>query len=242
MRSRDRSRDVPQRSEEDRQRREEGRRVDEVDRDEGLRAGHVDEEATQDAADADAEVEQGEVDAEVPLPQVARDDRADQGLDGRPDDPAGEPQQHAARRRAQLGRGRRQRHLRGDLDDEATDDDDPRTDAIEKRADRPDDEQSDKSRQGQQQTDPGQLEPPYLVQVDDVERHDQAVPDEVDDDRRQEELALARQVVPERAQREPADRSRRRRHQASLASGTDSLNRISGARTTSDTLRGGGFA
>ena len=88
--------DVPQRAEEDRQRREERGRVDEVDGDERLRPGDVDEEAAEDAADPDAEVEQREVDAEVALPQVARDDRADQGLDGWPDDAAREPEQDAA--------------------------------------------------------------------------------------------------------------------------------------------------
>ena len=42
---------------------------------------HVDEEAADDAADADAEVEQREVDAEVALPQLGRDEVADEALD-----------------------------------------------------------------------------------------------------------------------------------------------------------------
>ena len=56
---------MAQRAEEDRQRREEGGRVDEVDRDERLRPRDVDEQAAEDAADPDPEVEQGEVDTEV---------------------------------------------------------------------------------------------------------------------------------------------------------------------------------
>ena len=106
----------------------------------------------------------------------------------------------------------------------------------------PHDEQGDERRQREQQAYPGELEAAYLVQVDDVERHDQAVADEVDDDRREQVLALARQVLPEGPKRRPVAGCGGRRHQATLSSRSDTLKRISAAAATSDSLRGGGFA
>ena len=67
---------------------------------------------------------------------------------------------------------------------------------------RADDQQAEERGEPEHQAHVAQREAAHLVQVDDVERQHQTGADELEDDDREQELALARQVVPERAERE----------------------------------------
>ena len=75
---------------------------------------------------------------------------------------------------------------------------------VDGRTGRPDDQEADQRRQREQQTGVAEREAAHLVQVDDVERQHQAGADELEDDHREQQLALTGQVVPERAEREGA--------------------------------------
>ena len=71
---------------------------------------------------------------------------------------------------------------------------------VDRGAARPGDQEPDQRRQAEQQPDVPEVEVADLVQVDDVERQHQAGADELEHHHRQQQLPLAGQVVPERAE------------------------------------------
>jgi hypothetical protein len=107
------------------------------------------------------------------------------------------PRQHQRECRGQRGRGEGEHHVRDDLEDQRPDQDPAGAEPVDRGAPRPDDQEPDQRRQPEQQANVPEGDVADLVEVDDVEREHQAGADELEDDDRQEQLPLARQVVPE---------------------------------------------
>ena len=210
---------MTQRAEEDHESGQVAERVEQVERGESAGTVDVDEPRPDDAADADAEVEQREVHAEVALAQLARDEVADEGVRRRPDD--AEAVAEDRQREGGLAHGRRagQQHVGDGECDETAGIDPAGSDSVDERPDGRDDGDAHARLECEQQPHGLEGDAADLVEVDDHERQDEARADRLEDDRRDEQLAVAGQVMPER--REPRCGGGRAGHPPSLAAGTD---------------------
>ena len=203
-------------------RRQVAERVEQVDRDERARPRHVHEAATDDPADADAEVEQREVDAEVALALLGRDEVADERARRRPHDAEAVAHEHERHGRLPGRRRERQQDVGDEQRDEAARIDPTRSDPVDERPRRRDEHDAHAGLERQQQAHRLERDAAHLVEVDDHERQDEARADRLEDDGRDEQLALARQVVPERGQPRSGRGRAGRAHRGSLPCRTDS--------------------
>lgn len=154
----------------------------------------------QQAPDADAKVDQGEVDPEVALPDGRGHDGPDHGVEARPED---------ATRRAEQAQSHRGHHRRGGEGEQyvaehlrrhAGEDDASGAEPVDEGAGGSDNGHTDDGRHRQQAAGGLDREAADLIEIDEAKRQHEPRAQCLDGHSGQQELAIARQVVPERRQ------------------------------------------
>jgi hypothetical protein len=142
-----------------------------------------------------------EVDPEIALPDARRNDGADHGIETGQKTPPGGTHQAQSQGSAQRGEGEREKDVAEHLRRHGGQDDASCPEPVDEGARRPDDGHAHDGRHGVQAAGCLDRERAHGVQGDEAQRQHQAGPQSLDNDGRQKESPVARQVVLEGRQR-----------------------------------------